>query len=49
MYSKNENTRGLYTGINLFKRGYHPRNNSVKDENDDLFADFHTILYKWKD
>jgi hypothetical protein len=34
--------------INEFKRGYQPRNNLVKDENGDMFADSHNILNKWK-
>jgi hypothetical protein len=37
--SKNKNIRDLYRGINEFKRGYQPRNNLVKDENGDVFAD----------
>jgi hypothetical protein len=44
MNSKNENIRDLYREINEFKRGYQPRNNLVKDENGDLFADSHNIL-----
>jgi predicted metalloendopeptidase len=32
MDSKNRNIRDLYRGINEFKRGYHLRNNLVKDE-----------------
>jgi hypothetical protein len=39
--SKNRNIRGLYRGINGFKRGYQPRNNVVKNGNGDLLADFH--------
>jgi hypothetical protein len=46
--SKNKNIRHLYRGINKFKRGYQPRNNLVKDENVDLLADSHSILYRWK-
>jgi hypothetical protein len=42
--SKNKNIRGLYRGINEFKRGYQPRSNLVKDENGDLLADSHNIL-----
>jgi hypothetical protein len=42
--SKNENIGELYRGINEFKRGYQPRNNLVKDENDDFLADSHNIL-----
>jgi hypothetical protein len=46
-YSKN-NIRELYRGIKEFKKGYQPRTNLVKDENDDLLADSHNILNKWK-
>jgi hypothetical protein len=45
--SKNKNIRDLYRGINEFKRGYHPKNNLVKDENGDLLADSHNILNRW--
>jgi hypothetical protein len=45
---KNKNIRGLYRGLNEFKRVYQYRSNLVKDENGDLFADFHTILNRWK-
>jgi hypothetical protein len=31
--SKIKKIRGLYRGINEFKRGYQPRSNLVKDEN----------------
>jgi hypothetical protein len=46
--SKNKNIRDLYRGINLLKKGYQPRSNSVKDENGDLLADSHNILNRWK-
>jgi hypothetical protein len=46
--SKNKNIRGLYGGINEFKRVYQPRNNLVKDENGDLLAHSHNILNRWK-
>jgi hypothetical protein len=42
--SKNKNIRDLYRGINIFKWGFQPRNNLVKDENGDLLADSHNIL-----
>jgi hypothetical protein len=45
--SKNKNIRHLYRGINEFKKGYHPRTNMVKAENDDLLADSHSILNRW--
>jgi hypothetical protein len=32
----------------MFKRGYQPRNNLLKDENGDLLADSHNILNRWK-
>jgi hypothetical protein len=44
----NKNIRDLYGGINQFKGGYQPRNNLVKDENDDLLPDSHNILNIWK-
>jgi hypothetical protein len=46
--SKNKNIRDLYRGINEIKRGYQPINNLVKDENDDMLADSHNILNRWK-
>jgi hypothetical protein len=46
--SKNKNIRDLYRGINEFKKGYQPRNNLVKDENDDLLADSHNISNGWE-
>jgi hypothetical protein len=41
--SKKKNIRDLYRGINEFKRGCHPRNNLLKDENGDPLADSHNI------
>jgi hypothetical protein len=50
--SKNKNIRYtylfIYRGRNLFKRGYQPRNNLVKDENGDLLAESNNILNRWK-
>jgi hypothetical protein len=46
--SNNKNIRDPYRGINVFKKGYQPRNNLVKDENGDLLADSHNILNRWK-
>jgi hypothetical protein len=46
--SKNMNITDPYRGVNEFKRGYQPRNNLVKYENDDLLADCHNILNRWK-
>jgi hypothetical protein len=46
--SKNKNIRDLYKGINKFKKGYQPRSNIVKDENDDLLSNCHSILNRWK-
>jgi hypothetical protein len=37
--SKYENIRGLHREINELKKGYHPRNNSVKDKNVIYFQD----------
>ena len=31
-----------------FKKGYQPRTNIVKDEKDDLVADSHSILARWR-
>jgi hypothetical protein len=45
---KKRNISDLSRGINEFKRGYQPRSNLVKDENDDLLADSHNILNRWK-
>jgi hypothetical protein len=45
---RNKNIRDLYRGMNEFKKGYQPRTNLVKDENDDLLADSHNILNRWK-
>jgi hypothetical protein len=38
-HSENKNIRDLYRGINEFKKGYQPRTNWLKDENDDLLVD----------
>jgi hypothetical protein len=43
-----KNIRHLFRGINDFKKGYQPRINIVKDENDDLVTNFHSILGRWK-
>jgi hypothetical protein len=29
-------------------RNYQPKNNKVKDENDDLLGESHSILNRWK-
>ena len=42
-----KNIRDLYRGYNDFKKGYQPRNNIVKDDKGDLFADSHSILDRW--
>jgi hypothetical protein len=44
--SKNKNIRGLYRGINEFKRSYQPRSNLLNIENVDLLAYSHNILNK---
>ena len=46
--SKIKNIRGLYRGINDFKKGYQPRTDTVKDEKGDLVADSHSILARWR-
>ncbi|KAJ4430619.1 hypothetical protein ANN_19208 [Periplaneta americana] len=46
--SKNKNIRDLYKGIKQFKNGYQAKVNVIKDENDDLLADSHSILNRWK-
>jgi hypothetical protein len=38
----------LYRGINEFKKGYQPRINIIKDENDNLLADPQSVLNRWK-
>jgi hypothetical protein len=48
MNGKNRNIGNLYRRIREFKRGYQPRNNLVKGENDDLPAYSHNILNRWK-
>jgi hypothetical protein len=40
----NKNIKDLYRGINELDRGYQPRNNLVKDDNGDMFADSKNIL-----
>jgi hypothetical protein len=37
-----------YRGINDFKKGYHPRTNTIKDKNGDLVANSHSILVRWR-
>jgi len=46
--NKIQNIRDLYRGISEFKKGYQPRCNIVKDEKDDLFADSHGIVVRWR-
>jgi hypothetical protein len=41
MNSKNKNISDLYRGVNQFNGGCQPRNNFVKDDNDDLLAEIH--------
>jgi len=38
----------LYRGISDFKKGYQPRCNIVKDKKDDLVADSHGIVARWR-
>jgi hypothetical protein len=37
-----------HKGINEFKNGYQPRTNIVRNENNDLLADFHSFQNRWK-
>jgi tRNA(Ile)-lysidine synthase TilS/MesJ len=46
--TNSKNNRGLYRGINAFKKRYPPRNTLLKDETGALLADFHSILNRWK-
>jgi hypothetical protein len=46
--SKIKNIRGLYRGINDFKKGYEPRTNIVKAEKGDLVTDSHSIWAWWR-
>ena len=46
--SKTKNIRNLYRGIKDFKKGYKPRNNTIKDQKGDLVADSHSILVTWR-
>jgi hypothetical protein len=38
----------LYQGIDEFKKGYKPRINIIKDKNDNLLTDPHSVLNRWK-
>jgi len=38
----------LYNDINDFKKGYHPRTITVKDEKGDLVADSYSIMVRWR-
>ena len=46
--NKIQNIRDLYRGISDFKKGCQPRCNIVKDEKDDLVADSHGIVARWR-
>jgi hypothetical protein len=39
--SKNKNVRDMSEGINELKKGYQPRTNLVKDENDNICTSAH--------
>jgi len=41
-------TLGTYIGTSVTKMGYQPRCNIVNDEKDDLVADFHSIVARWR-
>jgi hypothetical protein len=45
---KAKNIRGLYGGINEFKKGYQLRINIIKDENGNLLLDPQNIWNRWK-
>jgi hypothetical protein len=47
-YSKINNIRDLYRGINDVKKGYQPRTWIIKDEKGDLVADSHSIVVRWR-
>jgi hypothetical protein len=36
------------TGVNSFKKVFQPRTEMVQDENDNLLADFSSVLKRWK-
>jgi hypothetical protein len=38
----------MYKGINNFKECYQPRTNIAKNEKDQLVADSHSILPRWR-
>jgi len=48
--SKIKNIRNLYRGINdtHIKKGYQSRTNRVKGEKNDLIADSHSIMARWR-
>jgi hypothetical protein len=46
--NKNKNIRGLYRGINEFKKGYQPRIDIIKYEDGNLIADPLNVLNRWK-
>jgi hypothetical protein len=46
--SKINNVRDLCRGIIDFKKGYQPRTIIVKDEKEDLVADSHSIMARWR-
>jgi hypothetical protein len=46
--STNKNIKDLYKGITVFKKGYQPKTNLVKDERCDLLADPKKFLTRWK-
>lgn len=43
-YSKKKNIRDFYRAVSEFKESYQARSNFIKDKNDDLPADAHSIL-----
>jgi hypothetical protein len=46
--NRKKSIRNLYRSINVFKKGYQPRINIIKDENGNLIADLQSVLNRWK-
>jgi len=46
--SSDKNMKDLYRGINDFRECYQPRTYILKEENGDMFTDFHVILSRWR-
>jgi hypothetical protein len=46
--NKNKNIRDSYRGMYEVMKCYQPRINIIKGENDNLFANTHSVLNRWK-